>query len=818
MNWGEVNPVHAYYNGSCTSKDNEDPSWSTSFKTRRTSKTSSALEALWKTLFMLYLYKIGTLLKSFIKIFTENIKASIPSVERPWLSEAEGFILSNHDTGRILPAESQRNSTDPSVDVIDSSETEYDSVAKSSVCSTFFPPVEKPGDAELVYGPKTVKTTLKSISTFQAKYLKGIIPNEPSSAPTQENKKASALKSNSAPAENSKNVKSTDYLHLATHLSSMGRSSRSKNPRPSKCFIPPCTHCGSMDHLSDDCLYYPICRICGSYDHETNGHNRIISLEREIYLRNPQHPFKRCKVCGSSIHTTIDHYDIEWFKRGEALQAKRAEDQKRTMLPNANRSKTPTKWKAFTRSLVQYKEYLSEFWYSANALDNSKVSLSIPTGGIYEVLELNTFRKAIGAHYLSHSSDYVDPPSIDIRLLMAQIIQCLGGKTGGVDQITNKDTIILKIKIKLVAFKSPRTSSQTEKKVSQDTKPGAKDGHTKQLTFSKQPHMFSSEATKGGSSKAPISSKTGPSRKRKESSSAKDSNPSQPSISTSVDTGMHKEDQQAASGPTSLGVTSEEGAHPQLSSAEADLGTSAPNDFLPPQQGKDEGTKNYLLDHIFTGTDPNVLADKTKYVSDGLETILTTPKTGTKNAAKPSEEINFEEIKLEDLAKLVPNVKADFKDLDSPEDDPIIVVDDSEEDEEENKNKEIHSTQMIKLKTFQLPYLHLQETKKTKAEAEIARLKAQYPSPNVGQLNELLVKSLTAEFLKILSAHDFHSLLSTELKELPSKFNELTNEVKALKTQVHGLKIEVLGDLKELPTKLENLQRLSPVLYLKLLN
>ncbi|GKD04309.1 MAK10-like protein [Tanacetum coccineum] len=59
--WGEVNPTHAYYNGSCTSKDTEDPSWSTSFKTRRTEKTSSALEALWKTLFVLYLYLIGTL-------------------------------------------------------------------------------------------------------------------------------------------------------------------------------------------------------------------------------------------------------------------------------------------------------------------------------------------------------------------------------------------------------------------------------------------------------------------------------------------------------------------------------------------------------------------------------------------------------------------------------------------------------------------------------------------------------------------------------------------------------------------------------------
>ncbi|GJV10892.1 hypothetical protein Tco_1352433 [Tanacetum coccineum] len=57
---GEVNPTHAYYNGSCTSKDTEDLSWSTSFKTMSTQKTSLALEALWKTLFVLYLYMIGT--------------------------------------------------------------------------------------------------------------------------------------------------------------------------------------------------------------------------------------------------------------------------------------------------------------------------------------------------------------------------------------------------------------------------------------------------------------------------------------------------------------------------------------------------------------------------------------------------------------------------------------------------------------------------------------------------------------------------------------------------------------------------------------
>ncbi|GJS96169.1 retrovirus-related pol polyprotein from transposon TNT 1-94, partial [Tanacetum coccineum] len=61
MDWGEVNPTHAYYNDSRTSKDNEDPSCSTRFKTRRTQKTSSALEALLKTLYALLLYLLGIL-------------------------------------------------------------------------------------------------------------------------------------------------------------------------------------------------------------------------------------------------------------------------------------------------------------------------------------------------------------------------------------------------------------------------------------------------------------------------------------------------------------------------------------------------------------------------------------------------------------------------------------------------------------------------------------------------------------------------------------------------------------------------------------
>ncbi|GKB51927.1 hypothetical protein Tco_0902680 [Tanacetum coccineum] len=315
---------------------------------------------------------------------------------------------------------------------------------------------------------------------------------------------------------------------------------------------------------------------------------------------------------------------------------------------------------------------------TATALENSKVSFSIPTGGIYGELGVNTFRNAIGAHYLLHSNEYVAPPSIDV--IWAE-------------------------------------------RIPQDTKPEAKPGHKKHST-SKQPPVSSSKVTKGGSFKAPTGSKTGHLKRKKESNSAMDFNPSQTSASTLVVAEMHKEDQQATGGPTSLGVTSEAKANPQLSS------------------------------------------DKTKFVNVWLETVLTKPKTGTTNVAKTSKEIKFGAIKLEDLAKLVPNVKVDFKDLDSPEDDSINVVDDSKGNGEEDKNEEIHSTTNDETEDI------------SDSTPPSPRLKAQPSFPYVGQLNELLVKSLTAEFSKILSAQDFSSSLPTELKDLPFKFDELTEEVK----------------------------------------
>ncbi|GJR52929.1 retrovirus-related pol polyprotein from transposon TNT 1-94 [Tanacetum coccineum] len=223
----------------------------------------------------------------FVKSSADDTKVSIPGIERPWLSKVEGFILLNHDTGRILLAESQRNTADLSVVITDSSATEYNSADESSVCSTPLHPLKKLDGVVPTSGSKTIKSILRSKSTFRAEALKGVKINKPSLAPTKGNKSSSASKVNSAHAGKLKSVKIKDDPPLAIVIK-------------------------ELNNLK---LQFSKNQLCRSYDHETNGHNRIISLEREINPRNPQHTFKRCEACGSSTHTTTDHYDIEWFKR-----------------------------------------------------------------------------------------------------------------------------------------------------------------------------------------------------------------------------------------------------------------------------------------------------------------------------------------------------------------------------------------------------------------------------------------------------------------------------------------------------------------------
>ncbi|GJT18055.1 retrovirus-related pol polyprotein from transposon TNT 1-94 [Tanacetum coccineum] len=274
----------------------------------------------------------------FVKSLVDDTKVSIPGVERPWLFKAEGFILPNHDTGRILPAESQRNTNDPSVAVTDFSATDYDYVDESSVCSTLLPPLKKLDGAEPISGPKTIKSILSSsvskVNSAHAGKLKSvkieddpplaIVIKELNNLKLQFSKSQSSYSRSNQPLQCEKTDHRTcdhaEYIstmNMSQHLKSLGRaSSRSNIPRPSKRFFPPCTHYGRIDHLSNE--YHP---------------------------RNPQLTFKRCEVCGSLTHTTTNHYDIELFKRGEAIQAKKAEALKsaRAESSNANRSKTPTR-------------------------------------------------------------------------------------------------------------------------------------------------------------------------------------------------------------------------------------------------------------------------------------------------------------------------------------------------------------------------------------------------------------------------------------------------------------------------------------------
>ncbi|GJR76222.1 hypothetical protein Tco_0088587 [Tanacetum coccineum] len=102
------------------------------------------------------------------------------------------------------------------------------------------------------------------------------------------------------------------------------------------------------------------------------------------------------------------------------------------------------------------------------------------------------------------------------------------------------------------------------------------------------------------------------------------------------------------------------------------------------------------------------------------------------------------------------------------------------------------------------------ELEKNKAEAEAALLKAQPSFTNVEQLNELLVKSLKTEFSNILYAHDFSNSLPTELKDLPSKFNELTEEtITSLTSQVAELKSlqwELPAEFLSLPVQVASVQ------------
>ncbi|GJS15333.1 hypothetical protein Tco_0409805 [Tanacetum coccineum] len=163
----------------------------------------------------------------------------------------------------------------------------------------------------------------------------------------------------------------------------------------------------------------------------------------------------------------------------------------------------------------------------------------------------------------------------------------------------------------------------------------------------------------------------------------------------------------------------------------------------------------YQLDDIFTKpldelTFKRLIVELEGHDEEGAHPQLS---SGT-NKEFRADDIS-KKIKLEDLSEFLKDTRSAFFTPDSPQDDPIIVTDESEE--EEADKEDTHDTSHDK-----------DELKQQKAttEAEIASLKAM---PSYLDINQLITLS----------------------------------EIKELKQHVKDMEIELPGDLKEIPTKLE---------------
>ncbi|GJX32889.1 retrovirus-related pol polyprotein from transposon TNT 1-94 [Tanacetum coccineum] len=441
-----------------------------------------------------------------------------------------------------------------------------------------------------------------------------------------------------------------------------------------------------------------------------------------------------------------------------------------------------------------YFKEVSDF-ISKGYLKEAFIKVSTPTGGIRGDIGINIFRNDLRAHYLPYSSMYVSPPSITIvrpwfatigysgdikakgtlkksclplrwRLLMGQVIQCLGGKIGGLDQISNKDATIMyclangvkvdyvrliwkdiihklskKTREKVVPYprfisllleymmpeydneELTRNPTQVFSVYNCALKPNQTEGppftdHMKAIcnldlpvdSKAPKPSSQTKEVPQGKKPRA----KSGLRRKIFQNTHLR---PRLRHLNLKLANQKKKLNPQASSGLTSLGATSVEGAHPQLSSghdalanstAEADPGLSAPNDSIPSQQ------------------------------------------------------------------------------------------DESEEEKEVAKDKDTHASSHDVPEDTSIP--HSPSLKLAQIQELMAHARPSYP--DINHLTNLLVTSLKPELSKLLASHNFSSCLPTKLKELPSKFTELSREIKELKQHVKDMEIKLPGDLNEIPTKL----------------
>nr|GEU81609.1 retrovirus-related Pol polyprotein from transposon TNT 1-94 [Tanacetum cinerariifolium] len=218
-------------------------------------------------------------------------------------------------------------------------------------------------------------------------------------------------------------------------------------------------------------------------------------------------------------------------------------------------------------------------------------------GGVRGDIGITTFRNAIKAQYLAHSSMYVLPPSMTkvdyVKLIWENLIHKLNKKAREnivpyprfislllehiMPEYDNEDLTINSNQVFSVHNWTLKLNQHEEPPFTTPVKAICK----LDVSVVSKASKPSSETEETEASKT----KTGQSETETKFGLAKDKILSHPSPSTLVVSEMHKEAQQASGGLTHLWATSEEGAHLRLSS----------------------------------GSTPSVLIDKTKSAEDGLK-------------------------------------------------------------------------------------------------------------------------------------------------------------------------------------------------------
>ncbi|GKB44294.1 ribonuclease H-like domain-containing protein [Tanacetum coccineum] len=223
---------------------------------------------------------------------------------------------------------------------------------------------------------------------------------------------------------------------------------------------------------------------------------------------------------------------------------------------------------------------------------------------------------------------------------------------------------------------------------------------------------------------------------------------------------MHKEAQQAAGGPTSLGATSEEGAYPHLSSG----------------------------------------ANKESRVDDILL-----------------------KVKQEDLSNILRETRSAFFTPGSLPDEPIIILDESKEEEEVTKDKDTEATSHDVPKDTSASYPdinQLTELLVTSLKPELSKLLAlhDFASCLPTELKELPLKitGLSKE-IKGLKKHvsNMEIELPGDLKEIPTKLETFTSTISSLSTQVAELKNiqwELPAEFLNLPSQVSSVQERLKIL------